>query len=96
MTPDVGAQWLAYVARRPVVDIVSMFDDDQLVSLGKWLSKNKLLNPPRPTRKKWGVFVCKCGCGESFKAQYTTKKPQFMNEAHRQRYWRAKYRRNGA
>lgn len=94
MNADKGAEWVSYMARVPMDDVVEHFDDDQLVMLGQWIASNKLLNPPvgkRPGRKML-LVKCKCGCGEIFEADYRTKKPMFKNEAHRQRYWR---KRNG-
>jgi hypothetical protein len=91
MDAELGAQWISYATKQPLDQVLELLDDDQLVTLGKWLSKNKLLNPPKSnTKKHVGEFMCKCGCGETFTAEYTTKRPQFKNEAHRMRYWRAK------
>jgi hypothetical protein len=92
VTPERGAEWVAYAARRPVRDVVAVLSDEQLAVLGSWLSRNKLLNPPRGSRLRVGEFRCKCGCGEVFRAEYRTKHPQFKNEAHRMRYWRARSR----
>lgn len=94
MTGDVGAEWVAYAVRRPVHEVRALLSDDQLVTLGKWLSKNKLLNPPKATRQV-GTFVCQCGCGETFTAEYVTTKPKYKNETHRKRYWRARWRAEG-
>lgn len=92
MTVDYGAQWVAYVTKLPVSKVRELFSDDQLVLLGQKLEANRLLNPPKPkkAKKRLGVFKCKC-CGTYFQAEYTTKPPQFLNDAHRMRYWRAKW-----
>lgn len=95
MTGDIGAQWVAYAVKRPVDEVRALLSDEQLVTLGRWLSKNKLLNPPKNTKKRLGVFVCKCGCGEVFTAEYVSKRPQFKTESHRQRYWRNKWKAEG-
>lgn len=95
MNADYGAEWVAFAARRPVDEVRALLSDDQLVVLGKWLSENKLLNPPKNVQWKEGTFVCRCGCGETFTAKYLAKKPQYKNEAHRKRYWRARWRKEG-
>lgn len=96
MTGDVGAEWLAFAVRRPVNDVLALgLDDGQLVTLGKWLSKNKLLNPPKTKKVHVGTFVCQCGCGEKFTAEYITTRPKYKNETHRKRYWRARWRAEG-
>jgi hypothetical protein len=96
MDAKLGAEWVAFATKKPIAEVVEHFNDDQLVILGKWLSGNKLLNPPKkPARKRTGVFLCKCGCGTRFTAEYTTKKPQFLNDAHKMRYQRSKQKWEG-
>lgn len=89
-------EWISYATRKPVEDIVQLgLDDHQVQKLGAWLEHNRLLNPPvGEVKKKLVMVACKCGCGERFLAEYTTKRPQFKNEAHRIRYWRAKAKEN--
>ena len=91
MTPEHGAEWVAFATRRTVDDVRAVLSDDQLVVMGEWLSQNRLLNPPKP-KPKVGEFICQCGCGEAFTAEWTTSRPKFKNAAHRMRWWRAKYK----
>lgn len=96
MTPELAAQWIAYATRLPIDHVHAIgLDADQLVVIGAALAKNPVINLPDRTRRpdlKTGEFVCACGCGERFTAQYRTKRPQYKNEAHRQRYWRRQQR----
>lgn len=91
MTADLAIQWVAWASRQSVDEVLRLgLTDEQLVVLGRGLSRNRLLNPPKERPKKTGEFVCACGCGETFTAEYVTKKPKFKNKAHSQRYWRRK------
>lgn len=95
MSPELALQWLAYAARRPVDDVrplVSSMTAGELVALGRMLEKSPLLNPPKHRPVKKLTFVCACGCGQKFTREYTTKRPQYANEAHRLRYWRRRKR----
>jgi hypothetical protein len=87
-------EWIAYAARQAVEDVEGLgLSDDQVLSLGGWLSENRILNPPSgEVRVKKGLFRCACGCGKVFEAEYRTAKPKFKNEAHHQRYWRRRWR----
>jgi len=91
MNAEVGVQWVAYATRQTVDEVKALLTDDQLAVIGRRLSENKLLNPPKVERVRYEKFVCHCGCGEWFMAKYKTKKPQFKNESHRKRYWRQKW-----
>lgn len=37
----------------------------------------------RNRQVKFGVFVCQCGCGQEFTAEYITRKPIYMDNKHR-------------
>jgi hypothetical protein len=34
---------------------------------------------------KFGVFKCKCGCGEDFTGEYITRPPRYKDKKHRNR-----------
>ena len=92
MTVDVAVQWVAFAACRPVEEgLAPGLTDDQFEVLGRWLSQNRLLNPPRPGLKQ-GVFVCQCGCGREFTAWYRTKRPLYLNDTHKMRVYRRRKR----
>lgn len=91
MTPELAAQWLAYVMKADVDQVHEIgLTPDQLVTIGTAIqSANVTLIPDRPHIKEKRIAVaCACGCGEVFIATYRTKRPKFKNEAHRRRYWR--------
>lgn len=91
MTEDTAVQWIAFAARRPVEDVLGLeLDDIQAVKLGRWLSENRLLNPPKKVVEKIGQFRCQCGCGQLFMAAYRTKKPKYVNDTHKMRAYRAR------
>lgn len=96
MTSDLGARWIAFAGKRSLADVDALgLSDVQLQVLGAWLSENGVLNPPRDRPVKVGEFVCHCGCGQTFRAEYRTTKPKFLSNAHRMRWWRAKWREEG-
>jgi hypothetical protein len=39
-----------------------------------------------------GLFVCECGCGQTFFANYRTRMPRYANKTHRARAYRARSR----
>jgi len=39
-----------------------------------------------------GVFLCECGCGQTFFANYKTRHPRYANKTHRARAYRARAR----
>lgn len=95
MTPEqLGAEWIAYATRLDVRDVLALgLTAHQLTTLGAALASNTRLNllaPPPPSRrqKKTAQVACQCGCGTVFTAEYVTKKPQYLNAAHRQRAYR--------
>ena len=93
MTPELAAQWLAYVMRADLDYVHEIgLTHDQLVTIGAAIAgANVTLIPDRPHIKEKRIAVaCACGCGEVFIATYRTKRPKFKNEAHRRRYWRNK------
>lgn len=91
MTLEIAVQWIAYAVKRPMDEVYALeLDDDQFIRLGRWLSQNKLLNPPKKIPAKIDTFRCQCGCGETFKASYKTKPPKYKNATHRQRVYRAR------
>ena len=95
MTPELAAQWIAYVTQLPIDHVHEIgLDDRQLMTLGAALANADLVVRPSQPRIgiKTGEFVCACGCGERFTAEYRTKRPKYKNEAHRQRYWRRRQR----
>lgn len=95
MTVDIAIQWVAYAIRRPVDDVIALgLGDDQLMKLGRWLSQNRLLNPPKEIPEKVGQFRCQCGCGQFFTASYRTKKPKYVNDTHKMRAYRARHKGN--
>lgn len=88
-----GARWIAFATRRDVADVMALgLTPRQIETLGRWLSENKLLNPPTLQPLKLGRFVCQCGCGETFEREYRTKKPLYRNAAHKARAYRARRR----
>lgn len=95
MTPELAAQWLAYVMRADVEDVHEIgLTHDQLVTIGAAIAgANVTLIPINPQPKDKRITVtCACGCGETFVTTYRTKRPKFKNEAHRRRYWRKQQR----
>lgn len=93
MTPDVAIQWLAWVGGCPVHEVKQLgLDAHQLVQIGQMLASNRLLNPPAPRRVKVGWFVCRCGCGQWFQAEYVTRHPWYVNNTHKVRAARARMR----
>ncbi len=88
-----AARWIAFATRRDVGDVLALgLSANQIATLGAWLSQNALLNPPALAPMKTGEFVCACGCGETFTAQYRTKRPKYRNAAHKARAYRARRR----
>lgn len=93
MTPEVAVRWIAYATRRPVPEILELgLEREQLAALGRWLAANPLINPPAEIPVKVGEFVCQCGCGERFTAEWRTKRPQYVNATHKARAYRARKR----
>jgi len=39
-----------------------------------------------------GLFLCECGCGQEFFANYRTRQPRYANKTHRARAYRARAR----
>ena len=39
-----------------------------------------------------GLFLCECGCGQEFFANYRTRQPRYANKTHRARAYRARSR----
>ena len=39
-----------------------------------------------------GLFLCECGCGQEFSANYKTRQPRYANKTHRARAYRARAR----
>lgn len=37
----------------------------------------------RNRQKRFGTFVCHCGCKQTFTAEYTTRAPQYLDRKHR-------------
>ena len=98
MTPELAVQWIAFATQLPIDHVHEIgLEADQLVMIAAALAQNPLFNFADRRRQKLpdlktGEFVCACGCGERFTAQYRTKRPKYKNEAHRQRYWRRRQR----
>lgn len=46
----------------------------------------------RQKRRKRHVGTCQCGCGAQFNREYTTRKPRYLNDTHRDRAERARAR----
>lgn len=46
----------------------------------------------RQERMKRHVGTCQCGCGAQFNREYTTRKPRYLNDTHRDRAERARAR----
>jgi len=93
MTPDAAVQWISYATKQPVDRVLALgLTADQIVMLGGALASNPLINPPVKKPLKQGEFVCACGCGETFEAEYRTSKPKYKNAAHKARAYRARRR----
>jgi len=41
-------------------------------------------------RGRVGLFVCECGCGQEFFADYKTRHPKYYSKTHRARAYRAR------
>lgn len=37
----------------------------------------------RNRQKKFGTFVCQCGCKQTFTGEYTTRAPMYLDRKHR-------------
>lgn len=93
MTPELALQWLSWTIKQPLEVVENLgLTDAQLLFLGVALADNKLLNPPAEKPLKIGTFTCACGCGLKFRREYRTKKPKYMNEAHKKRAYRERVR----
>lgn len=62
-------------------------------AIGKSLSGNIMSNRPDPRtlpkpKPKHAMFLCQCGCNEMFEATWTTAKPKYKDNAHKQRAYR--------
>lgn len=85
-----ACSWLAYATRLDEASIIAlMLTDKQLINIGYHLSLNTLLNPPRERKLKAITFMCACPCNQMHSTTYRTKKPKYINAAHRQRAARA-------
>lgn len=91
MTVDLALEWVVWTTKQSPDLVRKVFTDDQIVTLGKWLCGNQLLNPPKkPRRKKLLKAVCHCGCGQSFEYTYSGgPHPKYMSQAHYMRVYRA-------
>jgi hypothetical protein len=91
MDVNLAVQWLAFANRCSVEDVKGWgLTDDQLVSLGLSVSRNKLLNPPR-AQLKLGVFRCRW-CGQVFSREWRTSRWRYCSDSHRQLAYRARKR----
>lgn len=43
----------------------------------------KEIEVKRNRQKRFGTFECKCGCKQTFTAEYTTRAPQYLDRKHR-------------
>jgi len=85
-----GVEMLAWLCQKTPEQIKALgLTDKQLEKIGQWMMDNGRLQMLSPHyEEKTAVIVCKCGCGESFTATYTTRPPLYMNRAHRMRAYR--------
>lgn len=93
MSVALAYDWLAYVSRLPVDDIKAVVDRDVARYLADGIERNpqvntRLVNEVRKVPLKVADFVCHCGCGQVFRAEYRTKHPKYLNDAHKQRAYR--------
>lgn len=88
------AKWMMWACGMSWEQLCDLeLDTRQLEIIGQALADNKLLNPPKVERIKRATFVCHCGCGESFVAEYKTKHPKYKNDAHKRRAYRQRVER---
>lgn len=81
MTEHDALQWIAYATRRPIAEVHALgLQSDGLIALGAWLAANPLINPPARCPLKTREFVC-AHCGQTFEAQYRTKRPKYCSRA---------------
>lgn len=96
MDVPTAVQWIAFAVRKSVPEVIELgLTDDQILTLGQWLSGNGLLNPPgqRLVKKRWQK--CACGCGEWFEAEWVTGRPMYINNTHKVRAYRARKKERG-
>lgn len=83
--------WLAYATKKDGASIIALqLTDRQTIALGSALKENKLLNPPRERKQKRHTFICACPCRKAHVGTYKTKKPIYINAAHKVRAFREK------
>ena len=81
MTELEGLQWLAYATRQPVDQVLGwQLAPWQIAAIGAALADNPVLNPPCHVPLKTREFVC-AHCGQTFEAQYRTKRPKYCSRA---------------
>lgn len=81
MTENEALQWLAYATRQPIDQVLEWdLAPWQIAAVGAALAANPLINPPSRCPVKVREFVCAC-CGQTFEAQYRTKRPRYCGRA---------------
>lgn len=84
MTVDVAVQWIAYATRMSLDKVLGLgLSSDQAITLGRRLSENRLLNPPRQIPVKVDEFICHY-CGKRFTREWKTARPKYCSRSHRQ------------
>ena len=90
----VPGEWLAMAAATSVGHLKGLGLTDHQLAAIDWLlfenKKTKLLIPrngDKPPAKPL-TFMCGCGCGETVRTTYRTKRPKYKNAAHRDRAYR--------
>ena len=78
--------WIAFATKLSLEEVAALHLAKTTASkIGQKLSENKLLNPPKERHLKTIIFKCACPCGQVCTRTYKTKKPKYINDAHKQR-----------
>ena len=65
------------------------FDERQSDALYEALGKVRFFDGTGADAKpKTSEFVCHCGCGQTFEAEWRTKRPKYVNPTHKMRAYR--------
>lgn len=91
-----GYQWIAYVTKLPLDEVMELVGPEAAVVLGWAISRNRLVNPPRwnEVPVKLTVFTCQ-ECGRRFERKWTTKPYKYCSPACKTRAYRRRKRGEG-